>query len=288
MLLTLTATSLRSMLTPGRGAKPVLTLPELPAFTRERLGLHGLNLGTPMLAGQGRAVLEAIRDRADKARCAVLVLIEPEPQPLGDPADRVASGSLERLGRVIEAARVLGCGSVAITPGGPDDPAHFERTAERLRRIVDRAEKLEMNLLIAPGEGLTVQPERVTDLIKKVGGFRLGTFPDFEAASRSPDPAVYLRRLTPYAAAVSASTVGFEPEGRKGKGRARAPGDSEALDAPVRHVPYDVGMMVDAVQAVGYDATLAVDYRGEDDPTVGVVRSRRLLERLLGQEPTEE
>ena len=70
MLLTLSAVSLRSMLAKGRGGRAKLELLDLPRYTREELGLHGLNLNTDLLAGQSREMLEKLRERADKAGCA--------------------------------------------------------------------------------------------------------------------------------------------------------------------------------------------------------------------------
>jgi sugar phosphate isomerase/epimerase len=281
MLLTLTATSLRPMLEKKRSGKVELRLADLPAYARETLGLHGINLTTGQLAGIDRSGLEKLRDRADKAGCACLLLIEQEPQPLGDPAEAKAAAAYDRLRAVLQAAQILGCAAIAMTPTGPDNEETVLRTAERLRKLMGPAERFEINLLISPAKGLTSTPEKVTEIIKKVGGFRVGTFPDFQAAAASPDPVQYLRRLTPYATVVSASSVQFVAPGGD------APG-SEA-DAPVEHKPYDLRPLVEAVDAVGFDGTLAIDYRGKGDPTLGVIRTRRLLETIIrGEEPAAE
>ena len=51
MLLTLSAICMRSYLVKGRAAKPRVDMLDLPQFTRQELGLHGLNLSTELLAG---------------------------------------------------------------------------------------------------------------------------------------------------------------------------------------------------------------------------------------------
>ena len=61
----------------------------------------------------------------------------------------------------------------------------------------------------------------------------------------------------------------------------------EPPEPPLLHGPYDLEPLVRAVVAVGYDGTLALDYRGSGDPTLGVARSRRAIERLLGLEQGE-
>lgn len=276
MLLTLTAISLRSMLARGKTGKAKLDLMDLPVYTRQELGLHGLNLSTELLTGMSRENLEKLRERADKAGCACLLLIETEAQGFGDSSEAIAAAAVDRLQKVIQASHLLGCNAVAVKALGPDDHDTFARSADRLRKAVERAERLELNVLLSPHTGLTSAPERVTELIKKVGGFRVGTFPDFQAAAESADPVGYLRRLTPYASVVSASTVKFAAE----KG---AKGDDET--APVKHSAYDLEPLVKAILSVGYDGTLAVEFRGTGDAKLGVLRSRRALERFLDGEP---
>jgi sugar phosphate isomerase/epimerase len=276
MLLTLTASSLGTLLGQRRSGRSGLSLLDLPAFTKQTLGLHGLNLTTSMLAGVERAGLETLRERADKAGCACLLLIEPEPQALADSKPGVSERAAERIIKVVKAAHLLGCNAAAVSVAGAEGEAVLTRTAERLRQIMGQAELMELNLLVAPHAGLTATPERVTELLKKVGGFRIGTFPDFQAAAASPDPTAYLRRLTPYASVVSASTVEFVTPG--------SGTTPEEAEAPVEHKPYDLRPLVAAITSVGYDGTLAVEYRGGGDPTVGVLRSRAALEAAIEQE----
>lgn len=278
MLLTLTAISLRSLLVKTKTGKPKLDLLDLPQFARQELGVHGLNLSTELLTGITRDRLDRLRERADKAGCACLLLIESDPQPFGDASAATAAAAVERMQKVVQAAHILGCSAAAVKVAGANDDDVFQRAADKLRKAVERAERLELNVLVSPHTGLTSTPERITELIKKVGGFRVGTFPDFQAAAASPDPTAYLRRLTPYASVVSASTVKFVPE----KGA-----DPDAPDAPMKHQPYPLEGLIEAILSVGYDGTLAIEYRGTGDAKLGVLRSRHALERLMHGEPDE-
>ena len=402
MLLTLNASCLRGQLLgqPGK-TPPSLALADLPQYTREVLGLGGLNLTTDLLVGADRRKLEAFRERADRAGCPCLLLIEAQAQNLGTTDAAAAEAAIERMHRVIQAAQILSCTAAALRVEAPDDDNAMQLVWQRLRKIVDRAERLELNLLVSPSKGLTSKPERMTDLIKKVGGFRIGTLPDFEyarEAAGSDDEAVtYLRRITPYASAVLASTLDFseppegglklppksparkrdedddedeapkkksarspmppkeegddakpkskkkgksepkpepkpemaEAEAKPGKGKKSgkdagkdagkpveaksakpAPeaedeeveelddaaledliadifsgGDGDAPAAPAEPLPahkaYDIFKMVSAVASVGFDSTLAVDYRGSGDVTLGIRKSQRLLRAAL-------
>ncbi|MCC6677193.1 MAG: TIM barrel protein [Phycisphaerales bacterium] len=352
MLLTLSATCLRSLLLPGpRQKKAKMDLADLPRFTHEELGLRGLNLSTDLLVGADRSRLEFLRERADKAGCACLLLIEHNTQNFGAASEKAGAEAIARAHRVIEAAHVLGCNSIALGVQSDEKAESIQNVVTRLKKVVERAERLEINVLLAPAPGLTAAPERLTDLIKKVGGFRIGTFPDFQAAAASKDPIAYLRRLTPYAAVVSASTIKFaadpifeappEPAPKAGTSKSRSdvlsdilaetrkagPGDAappmpptpgapaaapadeledelgeddeslegleEALlgledeDEPPppkpipNHETYDLFSLVQAVASVGYDNTLAIDFRGAEDVTLGIIQSRDALQAAI-------
>lgn len=222
MLLTLSASCLKPLLR-GQGpkddprAKGALAITDLPVYTRETLGLVGLNLSTDLLVGADRRTLEAIRERADKAACTCLLLMEADAQLLASADPAVAAAAVARGERVVEAAHILGCSAASIPLAGADDAAAMERAIERLKPIVARAEKRDLSLLISPGPGLTSRAERVTELLKRVGGFRIGTFPDFAFAAKTPDAAAYLHRLTPYATILSASTLSFTMPGEEPK-----------------------------------------------------------------------
>lgn len=315
MLLSLNVRSIRDLVAPKRGRARV-ALTDAPRYTREELGLHGLTLTTDVLKGATRQVLEGIRDSGDKSGCAVLALTEVEPQRLGDPSEAKGLAGVDRMLKVVEAASLLGCNSCGVSVIAKDSEEGFEYAVERLRMIVERAERLEINLLLVPHEGLTEDPVRLTELIKKVGGFRIGTQPDFETAAAQDDPMTYLKRLTPYASVVNASTLDFveaDPDAAtpsKGGGQAGAEAEAAGDDGlddddrpltpedlaamlmdgdfgdlpdvpPPVHVPYDLEPLVEAVTMVGYDGTLSIEYRGTGDGTLGAMQSREALEAAL-------
>lgn len=273
MLLTLTTSMIRNLVAPRRG-KPKMDLLDTPQFAHETLGLRGLHLTTDLLVGITRDRLEELRERADKVGCACLLLIEPEAQPFADRSQDKGDGAIERTHRVLQAAHLLGCNAAAIRIAGQDNDDAFARAVERLKHTVERAERLEINLLIAPTKGLTARPDRLTDLIKAIGRFRVMTYPDFALASQTEDPVAYLRRLTPYAGAVCASTLAFECEGTEADWERLATG-------PIPHVGYDLTPLVKAVRSVGFDGALGIDYRGKGDATLGAMMSRSVLEAAL-------
>jgi len=263
MLLLLSLTAYRKQVASSRSKT---TLLGLPAHIRQTHALQGMVAQTDMLAGADAGDLDRFHVAADKAACPCLVLEESSGLRLSSRDDAVASAGMNRLDRVLYAARRLGCSSVGFAIEANETEANFDSAVERLKVAASRTERLELNLLIRPNRGLTEDPERLTEIIKRVGGFRLGVMPDFEQAAASPDPDAYIRRLAPYAPVVLATTVEFTAAGR--------------------HKPYDLAPLCESLKSIGFDAGLAIDYRGGGDPDEGVSMSKNALEPIMLGETT--
>jgi len=263
MLLILSVNSLRTKLEADRKK---LGLLDVPHFVHEHLGLQGLALQTRYLKGWDQDQIDRLRDQADKKGCPCLLLIEEEALLLGTPSESEASAAADRMERVLRVANRLGCSGVAMAIDAPADPAALELTAGRLKKIVHRAERLEMNLMISPRPGLTQHPDHLTALIRKVGGFRIGSMPDFQVAAATADYHAYLRALTPYATAVMASCMDFDAKGA--------------------HKAFAFEGCVKAITSVGYDGTVALEYRGRGEAIDAITAGRALIESVV--EPAEE
>lgn len=258
MLLTLSAKSLSA---PGPDGKPLVPLARVATFAREQLNLYGLTLQTSLLAGWDIPKLDRLRDEADKAGAPCLVLVEETPQPFADADPALAAAAVDRAERVVRVAHRLGCSSVAFSLAAPSPDPGVDEVAKKLKGVLANAERMELNLLLAPAKGITETPDQLTTLIRKVGGFRIGSYPDFESASKTKDAAAYLRALTPYASAVCASVRDFDAKGK--------------------HAAYDVAACLEAIDSVGFEATLALEFRGKGDPIAALRAARALIDSRL-------
>ncbi|MCI0631283.1 MAG: sugar phosphate isomerase/epimerase [Phycisphaerales bacterium] len=262
MLLTLCAGSLRSRL--GRNGKGGLSMLDLPSFTIKQLRLHGLNIPASMLGGWSLEDLDKLRDRADKAACPCLVLIEDAPLRLGHPDPKTRREAGDRVRRLAVAANRLGCNAVAIQCDAPDAPDMLDLVADEIRSLMPPVERLELNVLLAPYAGLTQATAQLTALIKRVGGFRIGSLPNFATAAAGGDPTDNLRRLAPYAGAIHATVQGFTKKGE--------------------HKDYDLAACVAAIRGVGFLNTLAIDYTGKGDPIPNIEMARDLMQSAIDSE----
>jgi sugar phosphate isomerase/epimerase len=262
MLLTLTSGSMRHRL--GKKSDG-LTVLDLPAFTIKQLKLHGLNLSASTLAGWTLEDLDKLRDRADKAACPCLVLVEDTPLALGHDDIKKRNLANQRVMKLAVAANRLGCSSIGLRLDAPDTPEAFEEAADDIRALMPQVERLELNILLAPHEGLAHSSERLTALIKRIGGFRIGSLPSFAAASAAGgDPIEHLRKLAPYAGAIHASIDSFNKKGA--------------------HKGCDLAQCVTAIRSVGFLNTLAIDFTGTGDPVPHIEKARDILQKAIDSE----
>jgi hypothetical protein len=265
MLLTLSTGSLRHHL--GSQGPDGMTMFDVPEFVIRHLGLHGLNVPASMLAGWSLADLDRFRDRADKVACPCLVLVEDSPLPLGSSDASIRENAAQRVQNLAVAANRLGCNALAIRIAAPDDDDAFDAVVADIRELMPTIERLELNILLAPNDGLAQTTDRLTSVIKRVGGFRIGSLPNFGAAAAlgDGDPIEALRKLAPYAGAIEATVEGFSKKGA--------------------HKTFDLAACVTAIRSVGFVNTLAIDYAGSADPVANIELARDILQAAIDANP---
>ncbi len=226
-----------------------------------QLGLRGLNIPASMLSGWSLRDLDKLRDYADKAACPCLVLYEETPLTFGhyDPAR--AEEALVRTRNLAAAAHRMGCNSLSLTIQTPFSESAFESCTEAIKQVMPSIERSELNVLLAPEDMASYTPERLTELIKQIGGFRIGSLPTFSEAGRTGDIVQTLRMLAPYAGAIHASIEGFNSKGV--------------------HTAYDLAACVSAVKSVGFLNTLAIEYLGDGDPLENIDQARIVLQNAI-------
>ncbi len=267
MLLTLNAVSLHHTLdlSEAPSSSGLLDLPELAL---QRLLMRGLVVDTVMLKGWNLDDLVIFRNRADQAGCPCLVLRESDSINAHTTDSAMVEASSSRLGLIARAAQRLGCNALALHLDPIRGEEQLDRAAAYLRSLMEQIDRLELNLMIEPGDsGDLADPEILIRLIKQVGGFRIGTMPSFKHALASGNPEQTLRQIAPYAGAVLASCgIGHT---KKSKGSFT----SEEKEA--------VKICLESLQKVGYGQILAMDYLGDGDPMQIIEDLRSYIEDLL-------
>lgn len=262
MLLTLATRSFSSTLASGSRDEPGSVL-DLPEFTSRQLKLRGLNVASSMLAGWSFEELDCLRDRADKSACPCLVLIEDAPMHLGAMDTDQHESAVSRVNTLTAAANRLGCNAVALRIAAEQDDEAVDRVAAAVKALIPTMERYELNLLLAPQEGLLNEPDRLIAVIKQVGGFRIGALPSFAHAVSTGETIATLRKLAPYAGAIHASVTNFNSNDEH---------------------QFDLAECVHAIRSVGFLNTLAIEYLGEHDPVENIEAARTILEQAIDAE----
>ena len=262
LLLTLTTGSIRSLLNPK--ADPPRTLMDVPSYARDEFGLRGLSVEADMLSGWSMTDLETLRNRSDQAGCPCLVLIDRAPLSVAHADESVCKEATQRLAKLAQGASRLGCNSIAVEAKVPaGNEAAMARAADTLQGVMAGIERLELNLLLAPSKGLTATSEGLSDLIKRVGGFRIGALPTYGDPACEDEPILQMRHLAPYAGAVHVCVGGFDKSGT--------------------HLGLDLAAGVAAAKAVGYQSNIAIDYVGSS-PETDLVRAVEVLQAAVDVE----
>ncbi|MAT80472.1 MAG: hypothetical protein CMJ29_02365 [Phycisphaerae bacterium] len=261
LLLTLSTSSLSALFEdPEKGPNSML---DVPRFAMDDLGLRGLYINTSMLSGWSIKEFDMLRDRADKAGCPCLVLADEELLDLGSSDQSAREAAVDRIERLSVAGNRLGCNSVAVRCADVVDEPGAEAATEAIRSLMNTIERLELNLLIKPTEGVMGAPEGVTDLVKRVGGFRIGVLPTYGTQHSQDDEIERLRKLAPYAGAMH-----FEVDSYVGKSG---------------HKGVDLGRGIDTLKKVGYASTVAIDYVGKN-PLKDLEKARDELQAAIEAE----
>jgi sugar phosphate isomerase/epimerase len=249
LLLTLAIQSLNQLIEGGR--QDILDVPNLAS---EKLNLKGVMIDANHLSGWGQESYDRFRNNGDKAKSPCLLVRDNTSMDLIGVQDL----SMERIQRLSVAANLLGCNAIAITPIFPDKKSAVDTIVKQLREAMAGVERLELNLLIQPSTGLSSDPDELIEIIKQIGGFRIGALPTFSAAGATGDGLEALRKLAPYAGGIVADF----PLGRGKK----------TVD-PIEGLK--------AVREVGYSNTIAINYLGKGDALkeIGKV-SKKMLKYL--------
>jgi sugar phosphate isomerase/epimerase len=263
LLLSLTSRSLQSLLDPS--ADPPRTLHDAPGYVSGELGLRGLSVDVEMLGGWSSADMDMLRHRSDQAGCPCLVLVDRTGLEFGHEDAAVRESAAERLGRLAGAATRLGCNSVSVSLSlGRNDRPTLSRAIETLQASLVAIERQELNLLLSGGPGLTDDSEGMSELIKEVGGFRIGALPTYGDPTSTEDPVEHIKRLAPYAGAIHLRCEGF----KRGGG----------------HRGLDLAAGMEAAIAVGYQSNVAIDYVGEGDPATDIAKAMEILQAVIDAE----
>lgn len=200
----------------------------------------------------------------------VLIMCDNEGQ-LGNPVEAERAQAIENHRKWIEAARVLGCGSIRVNAGsvGTFDE-QLKLAADGLRRLTEMGDSYGVSVIVENHGGLSSNGAWLAAVMRLVDHPRCGTLPDFgnfvvdRTTGEAYDRYLGTQQLMPFAKGVSAKTFDFNPAGEE--------------------TQIDYGRIMKIVKDAGYRGYVGIEYEGSalDEPT-GILKTKQLLVRHGGR-----
>jgi L-ribulose-5-phosphate 3-epimerase len=235
---------------------------DMPELCRKQLDIDGLELVNSFFASPQYSYCKNLLKRAkDHGVKILLIMCDGE-------GDMAHADEKERLQAVrnhrkwLDIAQVLGCHSIRCNAGHaePGDAEAIKRCADSFSRLCELARPDKINVIIENHWGLSSDPDSLLEVVKRVDDPLLGTLPDFGNFPPEVDRYDAVRRMMPFAKAVSAKCHEFDDAGNE--------------------TGTDYARMMQIVLDAGYDEWVGIEFEGKADELEGSRACKRLLERF--------
>lgn len=227
---------------------------------------------------KGEAYLKEMRKRADDLGVTGLLVMVDREGMLGDSDAAKRSEAVANHERWLEAAAILGCRSIRVDPkcGGDSYDESLKLMADGLEQLCEKALAYRLNVLVENETGIGANARWLVDLMKRVNHPLAGMLPDFgnfwtnPAAGELADPYDGIRKLMPWARAVSAKSYGF----------ANATTNITKDNRNERPITLDFEKMLRIISSSGYNGYIGIEYEGQGPEMTGIEQTKRVLDRL--------
>ena len=229
-----------------------------------QFGIKGFELVNRFFPSPQYGYLRRLQAMADDMDIRLLVIM------CDDEGDMVAPEKAERLQAArnhfkwVDVADVLGCHSIRCNVRGEagDVTAMGERAAESFGALLDYAAPAGINVLIENHGGLSSDADWLVSLMEAVGHPLFGTLPDFGGFPPEVDRYEAVRKLMPWATAVSAKCYDFGPDGND--------------------LLIDFSRMFEIIRDANYSGFIGIEYEGDIlGEREGIAAAHDLIRRLI-------
>jgi len=240
---------------------------DFPKVARQEFGIEAIELVNTFFPSPTYSFLRDLNKRAKDQDVKILLIM------CDQEGDMASSNKKERLQAVlnhhkwVDIAVVLGCHSIRCNSGHgrAGDEEAIKRCADSFARLVEYAKPKSIKVIIENHGGLSSHPDSLIKVMKAVNSPYFGTLPDFGNFPKEVDKYEAVRRMMPYAKAVSAKCYDFDAKGNE--------------------TTIDFRKMMKIVTDAGYDGYVGIEYEGRRmSEGEGILAAKKLLERLRGAE----
>jgi sugar phosphate isomerase/epimerase len=252
-----------------------LTLLDFPRIAREEFGISQIELNSPFFiydAPQDPAAspvvagyVDRLRSAAEQAQVRIVGIAVDHHGDLASRDEQARRAAVRQHAKWVQVCEQLGCIYFRANSGakGVDSVTddHELACARSFAELARQAGECSVSVLMENHWGLSASPERMVRVVRSVNNDSCGALADFRNWPATIDPYHALGLIAPYAKAAHAKFLSFDERG----------------DDP----HFDTRRALDILRRAGFDGPFAIEFEGQLDDHEGVVRSKRLLRRLL-------
>ncbi len=188
---------------------------DMPELCRNELGLGGLELVNSFFPSPQYNYCKELLKRATDHDVKILLIMCDAEGDMAHADKREREQAVRNHRKWLDVAAVLGCHSIRCNSGhgqaGDEDA--IKRCAESFAKLVELAKPDNLNVIIENHGGLSSDPDSLLRVMQLVNDERFGTLPDFGNFPAEVDRYEAVRRMMPYAKAVSAKCHEFDEAG---------------------------------------------------------------------------
>ena len=226
---------------------------DFPRIAREEFGIGGIEFVNTLFEVPIYNYLKELKkNAADQGVEMLLIMCDGEGEMASDSKKEREQAVLNHH-KWIDIAHYLGCHSIRTNCYGPEEASKEEalnRAEESYNKLLEYAVQAKVSVLIENHGGVSNDTDFLVTLMERVNSLYFGMLPDFRQPSAEFDNYEFLKKVLPYAGAIS-----------------------------VRTQPTEEGLvkMIELCRDSGYKGYYGIETSGRE----GIRETKRVLEKVL-------
>ena len=235
-----------------------------PQYAADKLGIYGIDFLSDFMLNIYRnpSVLKNIKIRSDDLGVKNVMIMCHKEGRIGNKDSVTREKVIDTHKHWVEAAHHLGCKSIRVNArSGGSRQEQLDLVTDSLSRLSLFAKDFDVNIIVENlwGSDYSHKATFIADVMRAVNMPNCGTLPDLNNF-RYDDPYKSTEIIMPWAKAVSAKSLDFDPQGRE------------------KYIDYQRMMRI--VYASGFRGHIGIEWEGcKKAPLEGVLLTKALLEK---------
>lgn len=250
-----------------------LSLLDYPQLSRDEFGINAVELNSPFFiyedpdnpaeSGISDTYVDELRRRADDVGVRLLSIAVDGHGNLSSIDEDERKQAVENHKKWYDICQKLGCNAFRANSGGTHGA---DATEEEIERCIKSFEELAVigentgiRVMMENHGGVSVSPDNIVQIMEEVDSAYCRVLADFLNWRPTDDKVENLRAVAPYTWATHAKFLSFDESG-----------ESNEIDCE---------SVMEIFKAAGYINPFGIEYEGQTDDHMGVLKSKALIER---------